>query len=132
MKIERYTYAGEAMQRVYENKKWTIGVKNWKPGSDPGMIDCLERHNETDELFVLLRGSCVLVCAEETDGGLKFDAEAMDPGAVYNIPQGLWHNAITSRDAKLIVIEDVSTGMSNSDILSLNEEQTALVRGFWK
>ena len=132
MKIESYTYTGEAMKRVYENEKWTIGVKNWKPGSDPSMIDCLERHNKTDELFVLVHGSCVLVCAEETENGLRFDAVEMQPGAVYNIPQNLWHNAITGKDAKLIVIEDVSTGMSNSEILQLNEEQITLVRGFWK
>lgn len=132
MKIESYTYAGEAMKRVYENEKWTIGVKNWKPGSDPGMIDCLERHNETDELFVLVHGSCVLVCAEETENGLRFSSVKMEPGTVYNIPQSLWHNAITSKDAKLIVMEDVSTGANNSDMLSLDEEQTALVRGLWR
>ena len=71
-------------------------------------------------------------CAEETENGLRFDAVEMKPGAVYNIPQNLWHNAITGKDAKLIVIEDVSTGMSNSEILQLNEEQITLVRGFWK
>lgn len=132
MKIESYNYTGEAMARVYENEKWTIGIKNWKPGSDPGGIDCLERHNETDELFVLVRGSCVLVCAEETGAGLEFSSVEMELDTVYNIPRGLWHNAITSRNAKLIVMEDVSTGMNNSDLLSLNEEQTALVRSFWK
>lgn len=132
MKVETYTYTGEAMKRVYENVKWTIGVKNWKPGSDPGMIDCLERHNETDELFVLVEGSCVLVYAEEAESGLQFGSVKMEPGAVYNIPQSLWHNAITSKDAKLIVMEDVSTGMNNSDMLTLDKEQTALVRSFWK
>ena len=52
MKIENYAFEGEGMQRVFENEKWTVGIKNWKPANDSTGIDCLERHNKTDELFV--------------------------------------------------------------------------------
>ena len=54
MKIENYAFEGEGMQRVFENEKWTVGIKNWKPANDITGIDCLERHNKTDELFVLV------------------------------------------------------------------------------
>lgn len=129
MKIEAYTYDGEAMKRVYENEKWTVGVKNWKSASDITMINNLERHNKTDELFVLLCGECTLVYGNEEDGRIVFRGVKMQPYTLYNIPCTLWHNAIMSRDAKIIVIEDVSTGMENSDILPLDEKQTAIVRG---
>ena len=129
MKIESYTYDGDAMKRVYENEKWTVGVKNWKSDSDITMINNLERHNKTDELFVLLCGECTLVYGYEEDGRIVFRGVKMQPNTLYNIPCTLWHNAIMSRDAKIIVIEDVSTGMENSDILMLDEEQTAIVRG---
>jgi len=47
----------------------------------------------------------------------------MEPMHVYNIPRALWHNTITERDTKLILVEDSSTGMENSDILPLTPEQ---------
>lgn len=132
MKIESYVYAGEAMKRMYENEKWVVGIKNWKPGSDVTLINNLERHNKTDELFVLLCGSCTLIYAEEDNGKMLFSGVKMEPNTLYNIPCTLWHNAIMSKDAKIIVIEDVSTGMDNSNIYDLNEEQAAQVRGLAK
>lgn len=129
MKILEYTFAGEGMQRVFENEKWTVGIKNWKPANDVTGIDCLERHNKTDELFVLLEGKCTLIFANEAEGNLVFEAVHMEKDKVYNIPATLWHNTITQKDTKMILIEDSSTSMENSDILNLNEAQIAQVRG---
>lgn len=123
MKILNYEFAGEGMHRVYENEKWTVGIKNWKPANDITGIDCLERHNLTDELFVLIAGSCTLIYANEKDGALEFSAVKMESGKVYNIPASLWHNTITQKDTKMILIEDSSTSNENSDILPLTPEQ---------
>ena len=57
-KILEYAFEGEGMTRVFENAKWMVGIKNWKPMNDIANINCLERHNETDELFILLAGKC--------------------------------------------------------------------------
>ncbi len=128
MKIENYSYSEEGMKRVFENEKWTVGIKNWKPANDITGIDCLERHNQTDELFVLVSGSCTLIFANEAEKGYKFESVKMEQNKVYNIPATLWHNTITCKDTKMILIEDSNTSMSNSDILSLNAEQIAVVQ----
>lgn len=132
MKIQSFEMNGEGMQRVYENEKWTVGIKNWKPANDITGLDCLERHNKTDELFVLLSGRCTLISAEEADGGLKMEALEMEPFKVYNIPQSLWHNTVTQKDTKMILIEDVSTGMENSDILDLTPAQIETLKSLVK
>lgn len=128
MKIESYEFGGEGMNRVYENEKWMVGIKNWKPANDVTGIDCLERHNKTDELFVLIQGQCTLIFANEVDGAMKFEAVKMEPNKVYNIPATLWHNTITQKDTKMILIEDVSTSMENSDIYNLNPEEIKAVQ----
>ena len=128
MNILNYEFNGEGMQLVFENEKWTVGIKNWKPANDVTGIDCLERHNKTDELFVLVEGSCTLVYANETEGGLEFGAVKMEKDKVYNIPATLWHNTITCKDTKMILIEDSNTSMENSDILNLTEAQIAEMR----
>ena len=118
MNILNYEFNGEGMQRVFENEKWTVGIKNWKPANDVTGIDCLERHNKT----------CTLVYANETEGGLEFGAVKMEKDKVYNIPATLWHNTITCKDTKMILIEDSNTSMENSDILNLTEAQIAEMR----
>ena len=128
MNILNYEFTGEGMQRVFENEKWTVGIKNWKPANDVTGIDCLERHNKTDELFVLVEGSCTLVYANETEGGLEFGAVKMEKDKVYNIPATLWHNTITCKATKMLLIEDSNTSMENSDILNLPEAQIAEMR----
>lgn len=126
MKIEKSAYAGEGLIRVYENNKWMVGVKNWKPANDIANIDCLERHNETDELFVLLSGACTLLYANEDEGGgLEISAERMEPNSLYKIPQGLWHNTVTMKDTKLLLVEDSATGSHNSNVLMLDAQQLA-------
>ncbi len=128
MKILQYEFDGAGMQRVFENEKWTVGIKNWKPANDITGIDCLERHNLTDELFVLTAGSCTLIYANETENGLEFGAVKMEPNRVYNIPATLWHNTITCKDTKMILIEDSSTSMENSDVLQLTQDQILKIR----
>lgn len=132
MTIAEYQYEQEGMARVFENEKWTVGIKNWKPANDITGIDCLERHRQTDELFVLTAGSCTLIYANETADGIAFGAVEMEPQKVYNIPAALWHNTITRKDTKLILIEDANTSTANSDVLSLDQEQIETVRSLVK
>ncbi|MEM1485991.1 cupin [Oscillospiraceae bacterium PP1C4] len=128
MNIQELSFTGEGMTRVFENEKWMVGIKNWKPANDITGLDCLERHNKTDELFVLLAGRCTLLFANEVDGKLEIGAVEMEPMKVYNIPATLWHNTVTQKDTKMVLIEDSSTGMDNSEILSLNADQIATVK----
>ena len=127
MEILKYAFEGEGLTRVFENEKWMVGIKNWKPMNDIANINNLERHNETDELFILLNGQCTLLYANETADGLDIQAVRMEPLKVYNIPRTLWHNTVTQRDTKLALIEDSSTGSANSDNLDLTEAQIARV-----
>ena len=128
MKILEYQYDKEALKRVYENAQWTVGIKNWKPSNDIGQINNLERHNCTDELFVLLNGSCTLVYAAEKAGSLNLKTIEMRPYSVYQIPPALWHNTIMSKEAKLLLIENSDTSMENSDIRNLSEGEISCLK----
>ena len=125
MEIQQFAYEGNGLTRVFENQKWMVGIKNWKPENDITGINCVERHNESDELFILLDGHCTLLYAHETDNGLVLGKVEMQPKKVYNIPATLWHNTITQKDTKLALIEDSATGAANSNVLMLTAEQMA-------
>ena len=105
-----------------------MGIKNYKPANDKSLFNELERHNETDELFVLTAGACSLVYADGADWEIKFGAVSMERGKVYNIPQGLWHNTITVPGTRMVLIEDPGTGMSNSEIYHLEDGEAEELR----
>ena len=128
MNVLSYEYTGLGMSRVFETEEWTVGIKNWKPASDRSGIDCLERHNLTDELFVLLEGKCDLLFANEENGELVFDKQPMEFGKVYNIPATLWHNAVMEKGTKMVLIENASTSPENSDVVTLSAEQIQKVQ----
>lgn len=128
MEILQYAYEGNGLTRVFENAKWMVGIKNWKPENDLNGINCLERHNESDELFILLAGRCTLLYANEGVSGLEIGKVEMEPLKVYNIPATLWHNTVTQRGTKLALIEDSATGSANSDVQPLTDAQLAYIR----
>lgn len=132
MNILEYAFTGEGMNRVYENENWMVGIKNWKPANDITGMDCLERHNKTDEFFVLVEGRCTLLFANEVNGTLEIEAKEMEKGKVYNIPATLWHNTVTQKDTKMVLIERPDTSMENSEILSLSEQQIEQVKALVK
>ncbi len=127
--IASAVFDGAAMKRVYENDKWTVGIKNYRPVDSFEGFSELGRHHGTDELFVLLAGACVLVTMEERDGKRQYSCADMQPGAVYTVPRGVWHVIITEKRAKLLIVEDSSTGSANSDVMTLGEADRSAVRG---
>ena len=127
LKVERFD--GEGLKRAVESGSWFVGIKNWKPANDAAQFDFMERHLETDEVFVLLDGACTLLIATAADGRCAdIRCVSMEPHAVYCIPKGVWHNTVTSRDAKLILAENRNTSNENSEMHTLSAEDLAVLR----
>ncbi len=131
--ILNYEFTGEGMHRVYENEKWTVGIKNWKPANDITGISNVERHNTTDEMFVLVEGTCTLVYGnEDASGNLSFEAVPMERGRLYVIPKHLWHNTITVKETKMFLIEDSNCSGDNSDVRDLTPDEIKCVKALVK
>ena len=47
----------------------------------------------------------------------------MDIGKVYNVKQHVWHTAILSWDASILIVENQDTGSENSEHCNLSEKQ---------
>lgn len=82
---------------------WQVGMIKYADGLEKASLERLEKHESTDELFVLLKGKASLFVGEE----LK--ETFMQQGFVYNVPKGLWHTITISKDANVIVFENAHT-----------------------
>jgi len=47
----------------------------------------------------------------------------MIPGTVYNVPRGIWHNLVATRDVALIIVENRDTHLHDTEIRPITAEE---------
>jgi ureidoglycolate hydrolase len=103
-------------------KGWRVAILNYLDGIYPERNKQMERHTETDEVFVLLRGQGILIIGGSDSQVEGIYSQEMETGVVYNIRQGVWHTILLSRDASVLIVEQADTDEQNSEYLMLSEE----------
>ena len=99
-----FDYSGEGYHSVLIGKSWQVAYLNHDTiFSAPQEI---ERHNHTDEAFVLLEGNANLL-GYNINGEISF--MPMKFGKIYNVPAGVWHTIQTFPGCKCLIIENSNT-----------------------
>jgi len=103
---------------------WQVALLNWEPIFDLDNVSEIERHNQTDEVFVLVKGQAVLFTIT-ADG--EMNVVEMRPHVIYNVLQGCWHNLISTRNAKWIIVENRDTHLEDGEFRRLTDDELALL-----
>ena len=128
MYADIYSHEAEGIQCVFDNKKWVVCIKNWKPNNDVDQIQYLEIHHATDEQFILVKGKALLLVASRDEKGFDIQVIPMEQGKVYNVPQDTWFNTLTQKDTKLVYVQDAGTTGENSEYQDMTAEELESVR----
>ena len=116
-------YTGAGYRPLVDFAGWRVAVLRYTDELLPDRIEGMERHDETDEVFVLLAGRCILFLGEGRETVEAVYAEDMQPLKVYNVKRGAWHSHTLSKDASVLIVENRDTGDKNSTQTALSEEQ---------
>jgi mannose-6-phosphate isomerase-like protein (cupin superfamily) len=100
-----------------------VAVLNFSTELLPEHLTNMQRHNDTDEVFVLLAGRCILFTGEGRETITRIHAEDLRPNRVYNVRQGVWHTHTLSPDARVLVVENQNTTWDNSPFTPLTDPQ---------
>jgi mannose-6-phosphate isomerase-like protein (cupin superfamily) len=117
--LEVLSWTETGYQPLVFSAGWQVALLNWEPLFDLPNAGEIERHNQTDEVFVLMRGRAVLFVV--TPDGLR--VEDMLPGVVYNVRAGIWHNLVSTRDATWIIVENRDTHLHDCEFRQLSPEE---------
>ncbi len=117
--LEIYEWDGEGFSPLVVYGEWLVALMNWELRFDKSEIGNVERHNETDEVFVLICGKSILFVIEETTLKLV----DMKPKTLYNVAAGTWHNVVGTRNAKWLIVENNNTSYENTEFRKLNTEE---------
>ena len=133
--LEIKEYTGEGYQPLVDYSSWRVAILNYSPDLLPERLTRMQRHNETDEVFVLLQGRCLLFVGSGEAKVITLHSVDLKPGKVYNVKQGVWHTHTLSADAKVLVVENRDTTYDNSPFTPLTaaqqEELIRLSRSLW-
>jgi ureidoglycolate hydrolase len=121
--LEIRDYGGDGYQPIIDYGAWRVAILRYHPELEPDVISSMQRHDKTDEVFVLLAGHCILFLGEGDSRIDAIHAVDMQPLKAYNVKRGVWHTHTLNRDATVLIVENRDTNESNSPPISLTADQ---------
>jgi hypothetical protein len=134
--LEVYETQAPGFHPLVDSDQWRAALLNFEPALAPEHLSEFQRHNETDEVFVLLSGRCILFLGEGEDAVMQVFAQDLQPFKLYNVRRRAWHTHALSADAKLLIVENRNTSPLNSPRIEITSEQREdilrLTRQVWE
>jgi hypothetical protein len=133
--LEVREHTGPGYQPLVDFSAWRVAILNFADELRAENLTRMQRHNETDEVFVLLKGRCILFVGEGDETITGIHASDLEPHKLYNVKRTVWHHHTLSEDAMVLVVENRDTTYDNSPFLALTgvqqEKIQELTRQFW-
>jgi hypothetical protein len=129
--LEVREHLGDGYQPLVDFETWRVALLRWKPGMQPAEISFVERHTHTDEVFVLLLGSAMLLLAGNALSAGDLNGLTLQVGKLYNVKQNAWHSLLLSRDASILIVENRDTGDQNTEYCPLTSSQKQSILDFF-
>ncbi|MFZ3151623.1 MAG: hypothetical protein WA116_08075 [Anaerolineaceae bacterium] len=126
--LEISTYTGEGYQPLIDFNCWRVAFLRYLDDLEPAKINLVEKHLETDEVFVLLAGQGVLFLGAGDEEVIELIPEIMQPCQLYNVKKNVWHTILLSRDATVLLVENRDTSVENSDYCDLRAEHRQYIQ----
>lgn len=119
LEIKSCTESGYHPQVYFEG--WRVAFLNNTPKFHLEQIREMQRHNTSDEVFILLEGTVTLYIGDGDDytpGQIR--AVVLEPGKLYNVHKGVWHTHVTGPGSKVAIIENADVSSENSDTIAVD------------
>jgi mannose-6-phosphate isomerase-like protein (cupin superfamily) len=118
-KVEVLDWKGQGFRPLVKFEGWIVALMNWEQRFDLSGVGDVERHTETDEVFVLTHGNSVLFVVIGDD----LQAYDMEPGKIYNVTKGTWHSVIGTKETTWLIVESTNTSSKNTNHRHLTKNE---------
>lgn len=118
----------EGYQPLVDFEAWRVAVLRYCEDVKVENIKTMQRHLETDEVFVLLKGNCTLITGGSKDEIEEIDTINMQAHKIYNVKKGVWHNHVLDEEGEVLIVENQNTCDDNSPIMQLSREEMLQIR----
>jgi ureidoglycolate hydrolase len=130
--IDITAYAGEGYKPVIDYEAWRVAILRYCEELEPQNLRTMQKHNESDEVFVLLGGNCTLFVGGNGDAIGELDGIAMEPLQLYNVKRGTWHTHTLDKEATVLIVENRDTSDLNSPTQRMTAKQIGQLNNLYK
>ena len=118
--LEVYEYEGSRFNMLVQYGTWGVAMSGRSLEYRP--IRRMTRHMMTDEVFVLLKGSCTLFTAGQAEKPGPMDITELEPYKIYNVTKTTWHSRRVSEDGLILVVENNPSVEGVTEAADLDQE----------
>lgn len=122
--LEVSSFHGEGYLPLIDFESWRVAELRYIDELEPDRIDNMQKHNETDEVFVVLEGDFVLFLGGDGDEIGEIEAVKLEPLKLYNVKKGTLHTHSLEKNCTCLIIENKNTTDENSPKIKINKEQS--------
>lgn len=102
---------------------WRVAMLRHSDATECNKFHQVERHNQTNEVFILTAGKADLIICETGDIPGETYVFPMIQNVAYNIPPLVWHHVVMSGEAHIIIFERADTTRENSNYYQYQADQ---------
>ncbi len=128
MDVQIKYYEKEGYKPVVDFNCWRVAYYNSNHNMKKEEITYLEKHLESDEIFVLLEGKALLITGGKKDKPSKPKIYKMEKNKVYNVKKGVWHTVLMKKNTKILIVENKNTSKKNSEYFNINRDYLKYIK----
>ncbi len=109
----------QAYAPVLDFAGWRVAMLRHFAVVSPETFHRVERHRNTNEVFVLTAGSADLILMDGNEQPGTPWVMPMTPHVAYNVRRAVWHHVVMSPDAHIVLFERSDTDLETTDYAEL-------------
>ena len=130
--LEVSAFNGEGYLPLIDFESWRVAELRYIDELEPDRIDNMQKHNETDEIFVVLSGDFTLFLGGQGDDIGEISAIKLEPLKLYNVKKGTFHPHTPEKNCTVLIVENRNTCDDNSPKVKLTKEQKKVIETLYR
>ena len=125
--VDIHNHESVGFKILVQYQSWRTAVLNSGKTTRSESSSYVEKHKETDEVFVLLTGRAYLIIGGNGSKPDSWQVLLLEPDTTYNVKANVWHGVIMNEEASLYIIENIDTSKNNSSYYDLTKEEKEMI-----
>ncbi len=121
--LEVSAFHGEGYLPMIDFESWRVALLRYIDELEPAQIDNMQKHNETDEIFVVLEGDFTLFLGGNGEEIGEINAVKLEPLKLYNVKKGTFHTHTPEKNCTCLIVENKNTTDENSPKIKITDGQ---------
>ena len=126
--VEVSQFNGEGYKPMIDYQSWRVAELRYIDELEVDNLKTMQKHNESDEVFVLLEGDFTLFIGGDGEHIGEISAIKLEPLKLYNVKRGTYHTHTPEKNATVLIVENQDTCDDNSPEEDLTIEQKQIIK----